>query len=139
MTLFFDANIGVSVARALRTVKAPDLSCITLVDYYRDTPTHGLEIPDETWMKDSSAEGWLVLTQDRNILERQRELKVIVANQVGVVILQPGNAVNYDVLTFIIRRMDWLRQIDREPRPFVYKTHVRGRPKRVSLESIAGG
>ena len=137
MTLFFDANIGVSVARALRTVKVPDLSCITLVDYYRDTPTHGLEIPDETWMKDSSIEGWLVLTQDRNILKRKRELDGIVANQVGVVILQPGNAVNCDVLSFIVRRMDWLRRIDKEQRPFIYKTHVRGRPKRISLDVIA--
>ncbi len=137
MTLFFDATMGVRVPRVLNLVKAPHLACVALTDHYRDTPTHGLAIPDETWMQDSGIEGWLVLTQDRHIIERTHERTGIVANEVGVVILQPGDAVNYDVLSFIIRRMAWLRRIDRETRPFVYMVHLRGRPRRIELDRLS--
>ena len=125
--------MGVRVARVLELVNAPDLSCIALTEHYRDTPTHGLEIPDETWMRDAGRERWLVLTQDRHLIERTSERECIVANKVGVVILRPGDAVNYDVLSFIIRHLAWLRQINQDSRPFVYKSHLRGRPRRVPL------
>ena len=137
MTLFFDATMGVRVPRVLNLVKAPHLTCVALTDHYRDTPTHGLEIPDETWMRDAGSEGWLVLTQDRRIVERAHERAAIIANEVGVVILQPGNALNYDVLSFVIRRTTWLRRIDQETRPFVYMVHLRGRPRRIALDRLS--
>lgn len=138
MTLFFDADLGTRVARVLDLVKAPSLECVTLVDRYRHTPQHGLEIPDHVWIRDVGLEGWLALTQDRAILTRPVERKAIVEHAAGLVILEPGNAVNYDVLSFIIRRMPWLRTIDQEARPLVYRVHVRGRPRRVDLaEAIA--
>lgn len=129
--------MGVRVARVLELVKAPDLSCVVLTDHYRNTPTHGLDIPDETWMQDSGNLRWLVLTQDRHIIERTQEREGIIAHEVGVVILQPGDAVNYDVLAFIVRRMAWLRQIDQQTRPFVYKVHLRGRPRRIALDELS--
>ncbi len=60
------------------------------------------------------------------------------ANQVGVVILEAGNAANYDVLSFIVRRMDWLREINLEQRPFVYKASVwrRGQTRRMPLPAF---
>ncbi len=125
--------MGVRVARALRVIKAPDLDCVTLTDFYRGTPSHGLEIPDERWMRDAAAEGLLALTQDRHILERPLERQAIVEHRVGLVLLTPGDAVNFDVLAFIVRKLDWLREIDREPRPFVYRASVRGRARGVGL------
>ncbi|MCY4618626.1 MAG: hypothetical protein OXD50_08750 [Chloroflexi bacterium] len=135
MTLFFDATMGVRVARALGIVKAPDLDCVTLTQHYRDTPSHGLAIPDERWLRDATPAGWLVLTQDRHILERPRERREIIDHNVGLVIIRPADAVNYDVMLFIIRRMDWLGEVDRESRPFVYRTSIHGRPSRVDLMS----
>lgn len=130
--------MGVRVARAMALVRAPALVSVTLTDFYRDTPSHGLEIPDQQWIRDSSAEGWLALTQDQMIVERQRERQAIVEHGAGVVILRPGDAVNYDVLSFVVRRMDWLRAIDQEARPFVYKISLRGRPRRVPLTNHTG-
>ncbi len=129
--------MGVRVARVLSLVKAPDLNCIALTQHYRDTPTHGLKIPDETWMRDCGRERWLALTQDQHIIDRTHEREGIIANRVGVVILQPGDAVNYDVLSFVVRRMTWLRQINQETRPFVYKVHLRGRPRQIALEDLS--
>lgn len=137
MTLFFDATLGTRVARALGIVQAPNLRCITLADRYRDTPTHGLEVPDETWIRDSVSEHWLALTQDRHLVERRHEREAIIESKAGIIILQPGDALNYDVLSFIIRRSEWLRRIDGEQRPFVYRVHMRGRPKKIRLEARA--
>ena len=125
--------MGVRVARALGIVKAPGLDCVTLTEHYRHTPSHGLEIPDDHWMRDATTAGWLVLTQDRHILERGWERQAIIDHDVGLVLLRPANAVNFGVLSFIIRRMDWLRQINREARPFVYRTSLRGRPSKMEL------
>lgn len=129
--------MGVRVARVLDLVNAPALSCIVLTDFYRDTPNHGLEVPDVQWIEDASSEGWLVLTQDQKILQRAQERGAILRHNAGVVILRPGNAVNYDVLSFVIRRMSWLRRIDSQPRPFVYRTPVLGRAKQIDLEALS--
>ena len=110
---------------------------MTLTTHYRDTPSQGREIADEQWMKDAKVEGWLVLTQDRHILERPHERRALVENDVGLVLLRPGDAVNYDVLSFIVRRLDWLRRIDSEQRPFVYRTSLRGRPTKVVLGAVS--
>lgn len=129
--------MGVRVARALDLIKAPDLTCITLADFYRETPSHGLEIPDQQWIKDSSESGWLALTQDQKILDRARERQAILEHRAAVVILRPGDAVNYDVLSFIVRRMAWLREINQVTRPFVYKVHLRGRARRMALDELS--
>lgn len=117
-------------------MKAPALECVTLADQYRDTPQHGLEIPDPVWIRDSGAHGWLALTQDQAILTRPQERAAVVEHAAGLVILEPGNAVNFDVLSFIIRRMNWLRMVNQEARPFIYRVHLRGRPRRVSLAEL---
>ncbi len=131
--MFFDADLGTRVARALGLVKAPALECVTLVDQYRETPQHGLEIPDVVWIRDAGLHGWLALTQDQAILTRPLERAAVVEHAAGLVILEPGDAVNYDVLSFIVRRMDWLRRIDAEEHPFVFRTSLQGRPRRVDL------
>ena len=73
---------------------------------YRETPQHGLRIPDPVWIRDAGAHGWLALTQDQAILTRPLERAAVIEHAAGLVILEPGDAVNYDVLSFIIRRMD---------------------------------
>ena len=120
--------MGVRVAQALELVKAPALACVTLTDHYRNTPSHGLEIPDQQWIRDSAEAGWLALTQDQRIIERPQEPSSIIAHRAGIVLLRPRDVLNNDVLSFIVRRMEWLRRIDQEPRPFVYQTSLRGRP-----------
>ena len=90
-------------------MRAPALECVTLVDHYRETPQHGLEIADPVWIRDAGLHGWLALTQDQAILSRPLERAAVIEHAAGLVILEPGDAVNYDVLSFIIRRMEWLR------------------------------
>lgn len=114
-------------------MNAPDLECVTHRELYRDTPSHGRFIPDAQWISDCSRFGWLALTQDVKILDAGPEREAIINSEVGIVILEPGDAVNYDVLSFIIRRMTWLRQINEESKPFVYRTSLRGRARRMPL------
>lgn len=116
---------------------APDLECVTHRDLYRDTPSHGRYIPDVQWIGDCSRAGWLALTQDGRLLDEGPERQAIINSDVGIVILEPGDAVNFDVLSFIIRRMTWLREINEESRPFVYRTSLRGRGRRVVLGDLS--
>ena len=66
----------------------------------------------------------VALTQDLKLLDEGPERQAITSSRAGIVIMRPGDAVNFDVLRFVVQRMAWLRQIDQQTRPFVYVASV---------------
>ncbi len=126
ITLFFDVNLGNRVAKALEVAQAPDLLCVTHDDFYGRGP-ESLQIPDPQWIRDSATRGWIALTQDYGITEKVNEREAIIAARAGIVILRPGNATNFEVLSFIVKRFEWLREINRLARPFVFIASSNGR------------
>ena len=127
MTLFFDANLSARVAKALEIAQAPNLECVTLSELYRDAPGGSYRVPDQRWIRDSALNGWLALTKDIRIIENDLERNALIEHSAGVVIFWPGNITNFEVLSFIVKRFEWLREINRLARPFVFIASSNGR------------
>lgn len=49
-------------------------------------------LPDEDWLAVAGAEGWIVVTRDKNIRRKPNEIKAYRANKVIVFVLASGNA-----------------------------------------------
>jgi len=125
MKLLCDENVGTRVPRALKLV---GLKTISLADKY------GIGKQDVEWLKDAGARGWLVFSYDRNMIDVSWERETIIAEKVGIVFLTSGDEHPHKVLLLLLKKWDWLEQIDQTTlRPFAYYLSPYGRIRQISL------
>ena len=121
LTLFFDATLGRRVPRALRLAGPRDIGYEYLHEWYHRSEEDPRDIEDRRWLALVGERGWLALTQDRRILTNRDERRTLEHANAGVVLLQPGDALNHELLEFVVCESDWLRRIHATtPRPFAY-------------------
>ena len=127
MRLFFDEDTGRGVPDALRAV---GIVC----EYVSSEFAIAKGTPDEVWIPYAGKKGLLVFSCNKGIMEAEAQRELWIAHKVGGVFLTSGQEKKADVLLLILRRLEWLRDIDEQtPRPFAYTTTIHGRWKREAL------
>ena len=126
MRLFFDEDTGRGVPDALHSVGIPCEYVSKKFDIAKGTP-------DELWIPYAGKKGLLVFSCNKGILEAEAQRQLWIENNVGGVFLTSGQERKADVLLLILRRMDWLREIDGSPRPFAYTVTIHGKWTRQRL------
>ena len=123
MILFFDNDIGRGVPDALHSV---NIGVLSVLKRYRRGNT-----PDTRWLRDAGANGWLVISCNKDILNVDEERELIISEKVGIVFLTSGQEKAREILNLILRKWSWLEKIDREvERPFVFFLGLNGRARR---------
>jgi len=129
--LFFDEDTGGGVPNALRAV---GISCQYVSSRF---PIHK-GTPDEIWIPYAGERGLLVFSCNKAILEAEAQRKLWIENKVGGVFLTSGQERRIDVLMLILRRLEWLRQIDEQvARPFAYMMDIRGKWRKEPLSVLS--
>lgn len=111
MRLLCDEDVGTGVPRALRNIGCDATSMRTRQWQGR---------PDREWLSDVGAWGYLVFSLNKRMLLVSEERDAIVQNQVGIVYLTSGQVPIRDMLLLLLKRWDWLEEIDQQSKPFAY-------------------
>ena len=90
-------------------------------------------VKDIDWIPIIGPEGWLIISHNEEMLQIVEERAAIIENAAGIVFVKQAKTTMRDRLMFLLRRHEWLEEIDALPRPFAFVTTVRGRPRRVDL------
>ena len=133
MRLFFDADVGTGVPKALREV---GIDCAYLAQRYRkrkrkpnNTGTH---TPDEVWIPDVGKWKMLVISCNKAILETEAQRDLWIEHEVGGVFLTSGQEDKVAVMLLMLKKMEWFELADETTeRPFAYTMTIRGHPTRV--------
>lgn len=128
MKVFFDECFGFRVPEAFHLVT----QCETLRLRKRFPDNN---VKDVTWLPVIGAEGWLIVSHNERMLDIEKERSAIIENTAGVVFVRQGTTTMSEKLIFLLRRFEWLQEIDTLPRPFAFVTSVRGRPRKIDLEA----
>ena len=127
MRFFFDEDTGRGVPEALRAV---GIGC----EYVSKKFPVVKGTPDELWIPYAGRKGLLVFSCNKAILTAEAQRQLWIDHKVGGVFLTSGQERKADVLLLILRRLQWLQEIDEKtPRPFAYMTTIQGRWRRETL------
>lgn len=133
MKLFFDEDNGTGIPRALSLLRIAD------TEVHFASTKHGQMIrkgtPDTVWLPRAGREGWLVVSQNKHILDNEVELDLLVRHGVGAVFIGDGRSTAVQVMRTLLNRWDWLRAVDEAPRPFAYLLEVSGAAWRLDLSA----
>jgi hypothetical protein len=125
--LFFDEDTGRGVPDALYAV---GIRC----EYVSRKFPIVKGTPDELWIPYAGKTGLLVFSCNKGILEAEAQRELWIENDVGGVFLTSGQDRKVDILLLVLRRMDWLREIDEHTaRPFAYMITIHGKWRRYKL------
>ena len=116
LTFYFDRNIGVRVPKALRSVRPP--ICIK----YHQEVGFPLDAPDDEWLAQVGAKGWVVVSQDRKFHQLQSELAAVQAHSVRCFYLHGGSQPRWCTFRDFICALSRMVEIaNHEPAPFIYE------------------
>lgn len=123
--LFFDRSLGRSLPDALALLRLP----VRKHDSY-----FGEQTKDEEWLDHVGQQGWVALTCD-DLTKNQMALAAIADHSVGCFILcDTGSQPRWHAARVIARNWDLIeRLMAEEPRPFLYRLHLRRSAERVEL------
>lgn len=135
MTLYFDQDYSTRAVDALRRVKAGPIESVRSA--FPEQFGRKIRVADAQWLSMVGDRGWLAITRDAHILKRPDELRALLEHGVGAVILRAPTATPFQMLSFVVKRWDRLREIDAgQPRPFVFSTTLDGEPELVDLGAL---
>jgi hypothetical protein len=123
--IFIDRSIPKGVATALKAVRND-------VRWLEDDFAHNT--PDEDWLRDVAAWGWLVVSRDKKIRTRPRERQAIVDNGVGAFCLtQKDNPTRWEYLKLLCKTLDDMeRTFATTAKPFLYGVDSHGEFRRIT-------
>lgn len=133
MKLFFDEDLGKGLPEALRGTGALQRTGSSEPITYVRRAFHyvferGGTVPDEMWIPWAGERGYLVVSCNRAILESDAQRALLQEHNVGAIFFTTGRAPSFNLLRLILRKWEWLQQIDRTvPRPFAYLMPPSGR------------
>jgi hypothetical protein len=91
----------------------------------------GKSVDDLTWMRFAAENSYMAISADTAILDSASERQTLIEARLGVVFLTSGTEYAADVMAWILRRRAWLKTLyDSEPRPFAWRTSLKGRARR---------
>ena len=131
MKLFFDRDVGTGVPQALRLVDYAEVHWADRVYEHREH--RSAYVSDVEWLELAGQREWLAVSENTRILQQPQERAAIIDHKVGLVLLNAATERAEEVLAFLLRRKAWLQAVSQEPRPFVYKTSLRGQARRMPL------
>ena len=135
MTLYFDQDYSSRAVDAIRRVKAGPVESVRSA--FPEQFGRKVRVADAQWLSMVGDRGWLAITRDAHVLKRPDELRALLEHGVGAVILRAPTATPFQMLAFVVKRWDWLREIDAgQPRPFVFSTTLDGEPELVDLGAL---
>ena len=69
------------------------------------------DCPDETWIADVGARGWIAVTRDKNIRRKRRQRELVAASQLRLFVLnQRADMTRLDLLEALLRH--WRRMLE---------------------------
>ena len=123
MTYFTDRNLGHLLPIAMGLLGIP----IEIHDTYYDQFT-----PDDVWLPEVGAKGWVVLTQDPRFLYNDSEKEAIVSNGVACFVFILDGLKRWPKLQVIARVWDDIERIvARDTPPYIYRITKAGDVKRL--------
>ena len=130
MKLFFDENLGTALPESVQALGVCRATCV--VHIWRDLiKSEGRSVDDLTWMRFAAKNSYMAISADTAILDSESERQTLIEAGLGVVFLTSGTEYAADVMAWILRRREWLETLyDSEPRPFAWRTSLRGRARR---------
>lgn len=118
---FVDRSLGKSIVEGLR---AAGLTVHSMADVYGEDRAQRL--PDEVWLGDAGAKGWVVLTKDDAIRRRPAERDAMIAAAVRVFCLTTAQLRGADkTRRFVTNRHRIVRQ-SRNAGPYIYGVYETG-------------
>ena len=133
MKTFFDQTMGRRLPQAFELMELCEVQYLLRM-FERPKISPGM--PDVDWLPIVAKQGWLIITNDVQLLTNRDERAAIIENSAGLVILRPGTSPVHEELMFLLRRFHWLAEIDALPRPFAFTTTLRGKPRQADLSRI---
>jgi predicted nuclease of predicted toxin-antitoxin system len=111
--IFIDRSIPKGVATALMAVR-PDVMWLE--------PHFPQDTKDTEWLRVAGANGWLVVSRDKNIRRRPGERQSIIENNVGCFYLtQKQHSTRWEYLKLLCQTLDEMERLFRDtPRPFIF-------------------
>lgn len=101
-TFYVDDCLGKTVANALRTAGAR----IEVHDAWFPRGE-----PDEKWIPDVSARGWVILTKDKNLRRTRGERESVLTANARVFTLHSGNLRGADMAALFVRHLADMEQV----------------------------
>jgi hypothetical protein len=90
--------------------------------------------PDEAWLAECGARGWIVLSRDKAVRRRPLEMESLRTARVAAFICTAGQATARQTADTVERILGKLVNISRsQARPFVYTFGLSGKPVRLRL------
>lgn len=118
---FVDRSLGKSIVEGLRVA---GLTVHSMADVYGEDRAQRL--PDEVWLRDTGAKGWVVLTKDDAIRRRPAERDAMTAAAVRVFCLTAAQLRGADQTErFVANRHRIVRQ-SRKTGPYIYGVYEKG-------------
>lgn len=130
MKTFFDEDNGTGIPRALVLLRMPDTEVHFPSDKFQQVVRKGT--PDAAWIPIAGFNGWLVVSQNKHMLENEAERALLVEHAVGAVFIETGRANSHLVMRLLLNKWEWLRLVDSTiERPFAFVLSLSGKAKRV--------
>jgi hypothetical protein len=125
--IFLDRSIPKSVAEALKLVRTGDIR------WLEDEFAHNT--PDEVWIPDVAARGWLTISRDKKIRTRLRQRALVRDHGMGCFILQQKqDPTRWQYLKLLAANLDeWERVFASTPKPFMRLVDAAGTSRNFSL------
>lgn len=123
MTFFTDRNLGHLLPVAMGLLGIP----IEIHDSHYDQFT-----PDDVWLPEVGANGWVVLTQDPRFLHNDNEREALISNGVACFVLVIDGLNRWQKLRVIARVWDEIeRVVASEKPPYIYRITKAGNVRRL--------
>ena len=88
--------------------------------------------PDVQWLQRVGQKRWLGISCNKNVLQVPEERDAIITYKVGIIFFTSGNLTPKEKLLIILRKWDWMEQIDEnETRPFAYHVNAKCQIRKV--------
>jgi predicted nuclease of predicted toxin-antitoxin system len=110
-TFYADRCLGKRVVQALREAGA----CVEAHDNH-----FAQNEPDESWIPQVAARGWVILTKDKNIRRRAGEREALVTASARIITLTSGNMTGETMARLFVGNLQEMEQLAAlQPAPFV--------------------
>jgi hypothetical protein len=125
--VFLDEDNGTGIPKALRLVRAPAAQIVFPESDAGSIIRKGTS--DLEWLSWVGTNGFLAISQNIRLMDNPLERQHLLEVSAGVVFIGSGRQPAWKVLRLLLRRWEWLQQIDaHEPRPFAVRLDFAGRP-----------
>lgn|GEM_PF-3227171 len=128
MKLFFDEDNASGIPKAVRLLKAPDLTSLEYPSNdFKTRHRWPKATPDADWLPWAGQENYLVISQNTRILETPHEFALIGPNKVKIVFIENGHTKSWRVFQVLQSKWKWLNEQWHREGPAIWILRLNGR------------